>query len=459
MVSPNRRQRPGRILFWLIAGLTLIFVALAAYHLFMRFRDSGDAALLAELSNAVILEDPLPARPSDWPQFRGLRRDGVSPETNLLSEWPSFGLKVVWKSPCGEGFSAVTVSNGRAFTLSCDEDRTSEIVHCWTADTGDELWSREYDCNYSSPNGSGPRASPTVEGDFVYTVGATGILNCLEVRTGNTLWRHDLLTEFGAKNLQWGMSFSPLIEGDLVLTNPGGRKGNSLAAFDKRTGDLRWQALDDPAGYSSPIAITAAGVRQAIFFTGDNIVSVSPLDGTLFWRKSWNTSYGVNAATPLAFQATVDGTVNDYVFISSGYGKGCALLKIVKNGDRFDVRSVYENGQMCNHFSSSVRLKDHIYGFNESMLVCMELRTGKMVWEQQGFNKGSLILVDGKLLILGERGNLSLAEATPDGYQEISKMQVFRGDQKWTAPVVANGKLYLRDRANVICLDLRGHAD
>src|SRR5439155_2725588 len=157
---------------------------------------------------------------------------------------------------------------------------------------------------------------------------------------------HDLLKDFNAKNLQWGVSFSPLIEGDLILTNPGGRHGKSLAAFDKKTGELRWQALDDTAGYSSPIAVTAAGVRQAIFFTGDGLVSVSPTDGTLFWRKDWKTRFEVNAAMPLAFKATVDGRVNDYLFLSSGYGKGCALLKIVPDGNKLDVKSVYENNQM-----------------------------------------------------------------------------------------------------------------
>ena len=459
MVTQNRRQRRGRILLWLIAALVLLFIALTAYHYFMRFRESSDAELVAELSDAEIVEDSLPAEPSDWPQFRGLRRDGSSPETNLLAQWPSAGPKVVWTAPCGDGFSAVTVSDGRAFTLSSDEDHTSEIVHCWNADTGDELWTYNYSCTYSSPNGNGPRSSATVDGELLYTVGATGILYCLEAKTGKERWHHELLKEFSAKNLQWGVSFSPLIEGDLVLTNPGGRHGTSLAAFDKRTGDLRWQALDDPAGYSSPIAVTAAGVRQVIFFTGNSVVSVSPADGNLLWRKSWPTSFEVNAATPLTFQTSANGTTRDYLFISSGYGKGCALLKVVKSGDQLDVRSVYENTQMCNHFSSSVRLKDHIYGFNDAVLTCMEVRTGKVQWEQQGFYKGSLILADGKLIVLGERGSLALAEATPEGYHEISKMQIFRGSPKWTAPTLSHGKLYMRDQTKVVCLDLRDHAD
>jgi outer membrane protein assembly factor BamB len=356
------------------------------------------------------------------------------------------------------------VSRGQAITLFLNKDQTAEVVICWDAETGKELWRREYDCAYLNSFGNGPRSTPTVDGDYVYTVGGTGIFHCLERATGKVVWKHELLKEFDASNIRWGVSFSPLIEGDLVLTNPGGRHGNSLAAFDKLTGDLRWQSLDDLAGYSSPIAITAGGVRQVVFFTGEAAVGVSPSDGALLWRKAWKTSNDVNAATPIFFQAKSGPDVRNYLFISSGYGKGCALLNLVKRGDSFVAQSVYENNQMCNHFSSSVRYKDHFYGFNDNLLTCMDVRTGEVRWARKDsrgneFVKGSLILADGKLLILGETGRLALAEATPEEYKEVARMKIFEGQRKWAPPVLAHGKLYLRDETEVKCLDLREDAE
>jgi outer membrane protein assembly factor BamB len=460
MASPNGRQRAARISLYLIAGLLVLFGAFTGYHIWMHFRSTSDAALLAELHDATIIEASLPEGPSDWPQWRGPRRDGVSPEKDLLIDWPASGPKVLWKADCGEGFSSITVSGGRAITLFQNADRSAEIVICWDAETGKELWQREYASSYVNGFGSGPRSTPTIDEDRVYTVGGTGVFHCLEAATGKVVWKHELLKEFNAANIQWGVSFSPFIEGGLVLTNPGGRHGDSLAAFDKRTGELRWQTLDDRAGYSSPIAITAGGVRQIVFFTGDGAVGVAPTDGRLLWRKPWKTSNDVNAATPISFQTKAGDQVGDYLFISSDYGKGCALLKLVKSGDQFTAQSVYETNQMCNHFSTSVRHQDNLYGFNDAVLTCMDVRTGDVRWVRKDsprnvFAKGSLILVDGKLIILGETGQLALAEATPEEYKELARTKVFDGVKKWAPPVLARGKLYLRDETEVKCLDLR----
>jgi outer membrane protein assembly factor BamB len=456
MVSRNRRQQAARVTLFLILGLLLLFVALAGYHIWMRYQSTSDAALLAELQDATVLEADLSEGTSDWPQWRGLRRDGVSPERNLLADWPAAGPKLLWKADCGEGFSSVSVSNGRAVTLFQNKDQRAEVVICWNADTGKELWRHDYPCTYVNRNGNGPRATPTFDGDRVYTVGATGILNCLKADTGKPAWTHDLLQEGLATLPQWGLSFSPLIEGNLVVTVPGGPDGHCIIAFDKNSGDIRWHVHDDPAGYSSPIAITASGVRQIVAFTGKTLLGVAPADGSVYWKMPWNTGFDVNAATPIFFQAKTDDHTNDYVFISSGYGKGCALVKIVKDGKRFAVHSVYENKNMCNHFASSVRYKDHVYGFNDPSLTCLDLRTGAKAWEQSGFTKGSLILADDRLVILGEHGQLALAEATPEEYREKARNdRLFRNAlRSWTPPTLAHGKLYLRDEEKVICLDV-----
>jgi outer membrane protein assembly factor BamB len=345
------------------------------------------------------------------------------------------------------------VAGGRAYTLL--QDGEQETVLCWDAANGREIWRFPYAANYENSYGSGPRATPTVDGDRVYTVGATGLLHCLEAATGKKLWEHDLLGEFHASNLSWGVSFSPLVEGNLLLTNPGGPDGNSLAAFDKQSGRLVWKALDDAAGYSSPIAVTAAGTRQIIFFTGKGVASVAPADGKLYWHTTWETSYGVNAATPIFFQARAADQVHDYLFISSGYGKGCAVLEIIRKADGTPgVKLVYEHNRMRNQFTTSVRLGNHVYGIDEADLVCMDVRSGKVSWKQRGVGKGSLIASDGHLIVLSETGDLALVQATPEGYRELTSFQIFNS-KCWTPPTLAHGRLYVRDEEEIVCLDLR----
>ncbi len=445
-LEPNR-QRHGRIVLWVVAGLTAVFVGLLVTQYFIgRVRSHSDPELLAGLQRASFTPPPAtPAPAGEWPQWRGPHRDGVSGETGLLSSWPRQGPPVLWKVKGGAGYSGIAVSRGRVFTLIQEGD--DEVVLCLDAETGKDHWRVRYPAHFARDGFEGPRSTPTVDGELVYTVGGTGVLHCLNAATGEKVWRHDLLAEFHAPNLQWGVSFSPLIEGDLVLTNPGGPNGNSIAAFDKRTGALVWHSLDDPAGYSSPVTTTAAGVRHVVFFTGEALVGVAPENGRLLWRYPWPTGFQVNAATPIV--------VGDYVFISSGYGQGCGLLKIEREADGpLQARLVYENNQMCNHFGSSVLYQEHLYGFDEKKLTCMELRTGKVVWREKGFDKGSLLAADGCLIILGEYGKLALAEASPAGYREKSSFRLFR-ERSWTMPSLAGGRLYARDQEEIVCVDVR----
>jgi outer membrane protein assembly factor BamB len=447
MLLPTRRQRWRTACLWAALALFFVFAALAAL-VYLRDPSYSDAARLEELRHAHLAEHK--ATTTDWPQWRGPNRDGVSADKDLLARWPADLLtaRKLWERPAGAGFSSVAVAGGRAYTLMQDGD--SEAVVCWDAPTGKELWRFRYPCRYVNGMGSGPRATPTVDGDVVYTVGGTGLLHCLKTHpaspAGELVWGKDLLKLFGARNLQWGVSFSPLVLGERVYVNPGGPGGNSVAALDRRTGQTAWHALDDPAGYSSPVAATLAGKPQVVFFTGEAAAGLSPADGTLYWRFPWKTSYNVNAATPLV--------VGDYVFLTSGYGRGCVLLKIEPDGDGQRPGPVYRNRNMRCQFTSPVRYKDQIYGFDESYLKCLDLRTGEVRWQQGGFDKGSLLVADGRLIILGEFGRLALAEATPEGYRELSAVQ-FSRDKCWTMPTLAGGRLYLRDPERVVCLDLR----
>jgi outer membrane protein assembly factor BamB len=285
-----------------------------------------------------------------------------------------------------------------------------------------------------------------VDGNRVYSVGATGIFHCLNAKTGEVLWRHDLLDEFHARGPGWGVSFSPLVAGDLVYTNPGGSKQNSLAAFNKVDGQLAWHTLDDPAGYSSPILCKAAGKEQVLFFTVAGMVSVSPTDGSEYWRFPWKTPNDVNAATPVC--------VEDYVFLSSGYGAGCALLKVEARGNGSLVaRRVYKNKQLGDNHASNVYYKEQVYGFHDGRLVCLDFRTGDVKWQESGFGHGSLVAADGCLIVLGETGRLVLVEATPTEYREKAALQL-SGSKYWSIPALANRRLYVRDEREIVCWDL-----
>ncbi|OAI54535.1 hypothetical protein AYO44_14730 [Planctomycetaceae bacterium SCGC AG-212-F19] len=407
-----------------------------------------DGKLLDKLSKATL--PPVAAigqSTSAWPQWRGPNRDGVSPEKGLLTAWPPEGPRVVWKVGTGAGYSSPAVAGGRVFLLVQQGD--NEAVVCWAAPDGKELWRHSYPARFTNPEaGTGPHATAVVVGDRVYTVGATGMFHCLDVATGTVHWAHDLLKECQATNQEYGVSFSPLIEGDLVVTMPGGPNGHSVAAFDRTDGQLVWKALDDRAGYSSPIAATIAGRRQIVCLTAESVVGLAPEDGKLLWKYPWPLFKDCNVATPIV--------VGDYVFVSSGYSKGCALLEITAgDSGAFQARPVYEHNRMRNHFATSVLFQDHLYGFDEFFLVCMELRTGKVLWKKRGFGRGSLMVADGRLVILGDNGLLALADVSPEKYQERSAYKVLHG-RCWTMPVLADGKLYVRDEEFMLCLDVKG---
>jgi outer membrane protein assembly factor BamB len=328
-------------------------------------------------------------------------------------------------------------------------DRRCEAVVCLDAATGHPFWRFRYPSLYEERFGSGPRSTPAVDGDRVYSLGPTGILHCLRADTGEKLWRHDLIAEFHSRPFRYGMSSSPLVDGEFVYTMPGGPDGNSLAAFDKRSGQLKWKAADDPVGYSSPVAVTAAGVRQILFLTNIGLVSFTPA-GKLLWRYPWEAPGGFNIATPLP--------LGNYVFISSAYDKGCALVEITRSSDgAVAAHRVYEHNRMRNYFASSVLWEEHIYGFDLTDLVCMNIRTGEVVWREKGarsFRKGSLLIADGQFIILGEAGTLTLAEATPLGYRPSATVQICQ-HKCWTVPSLAGGKLYVRDESQIVCLNLR----
>jgi outer membrane protein assembly factor BamB len=382
----------------------------------------------------------------DWPQFRGPMRDGVSQETGILDSWPEDGPRVLWRAPLGEGYSAISVVEGRLYTMYSDGD--GEFVVCLDGATGRQLWRYRTDSEYRDRQGDGPRSTPTIDQGVVYALGAKGRLVALDAENGQQLWERDFKDDLEAQPPTWGVSTSPLVEGDLLLADIGGKAGRSVAAFDKRTGRVKWTSQSDIAGYSAPIAITVNGVRQVLFFTGTQLVSVAPASGRLYWRVGWRTSYDVNAATPVFIPP-------DKVFFSSGYDVGAAVLQIKTGGGRATVEEVWRSRVMKNQFSSSVLHDGHIYGFDDSTLKSIDALTGEERWRARGFGHGSLLYADGYLIVLGVRGKLALVEATPTAYRETVSAQVLEG-KCWTVPTLAAGRLYLRNQKEILALDLAG---
>jgi outer membrane protein assembly factor BamB len=382
--------------------------------------------------------------PDDWPQWRGPNRDGISRETGLLKNWPKEGPKVLWRAPSGEGYAAIVIAKGRGYTMIGQSG--NEFLICFDPANGKEVWRLKTDGIFYNDQGNGPRSTPVVDGDFVFGLSGNGKLHAANVKDGKAVWSHDLSGEYGGKIPTWGISTTPLVEGEMLIVDVGGKSGHSVMAFDKRSGKVLWKSESDTPGYSAPIAITVSGVRQVLVFTGSGLVSVAPADGKFFWRYDWETRYDVNAATPVFIPP-------DKIFISSGYGKGAALLQTQAGNGKATMQEVWKSREMKNHFSSSILHNNYLYGFDDAFLTCLDIASGQPKWQQRGFNKGSLLYADGHLIVLGEYGNLALVEATPAGYKEKASVQVLKG-KSWTMPTLANGKLYLRNQSEMLCLEV-----
>ena len=385
---------------------------------------------------------------ADWPQWRGPLRDGTSEETGLLSEWPPEGPPLAWRATgLGAGFASVAVSDGRVYTQGQQGDLSYVIA--LDEQTGEQIWRIENGGSYTNRRGGGPRGTPTVEGGVVYALNSDGSLVAARASSGERLWSTNLLTRFEARNISWGLSESPLIDGQRIIVNAGG-DGASIVALDKSNGNVLWKSLSDEAGYSSAMVAEAGGVRHYVLLTGEGAVGVRASDGALLWRYDGVSNSTANVATPIVH--------DNHVFVSSDYGTGGALLQLIPVGGGVRVEEVYFSREMRNHYSSSVLIDGYLYGYSSRVLTAMNFKTGEVAWKDRAVGKGHVITAEGKLYLWSEDGVAGLAEATPSGYREISRFSVPHGDlHTWTLPVIANGRLYLRDQDTLSCYDIRQH--
>jgi outer membrane protein assembly factor BamB len=382
---------------------------------------------------------------ADWPRYRGPGGDGRSAETGLVRGWGAEGPRVLWRLPLGEGYSGMAVVGGRVYTMFASG--RDEFALSVDAATGKERWRFRTDANRFDDMGSGPRSTPTVDGSLVYVVGAQGKLYALEAANGRKVWGVDLVGDLGGRVPRWGVAASPLVDGDLLLVDAGGRDGHSIVAFDKKTGARRWGASNDLPGYSTPIAVTIGGLRQAVFFTGTRVIAVDPASGKVFWQSPWRTEYDVNAAMPVFVPP-------DKIFVSSGYDTGAMVLRVKREGSGAVAEKVWQSRVMKNHFNSSVLVGDYLYGFDDGTLKCVHAASGETRWAERGFAKGSLLYADGLLVVLSERGLLVLADASPEAYRERARSQVLQG-KTWTMPSLADGRLFLRTERELVALHFK----
>ena len=304
--------------------------------------------------------------------------------------------------------------------------------------TGRELWAHTYDANFQeSMGGDGPRATPVWHDGLIYSQGATGELRCLDAVTGSLKWSKNILEDNGAQNIQWGMSNSPLIVDDKVIVTPGGSNGKSVVAYHRLTGVGVWKSLDDKTSYTSPMLVTLAGKRQILAVNATRAVGLDPESGAMLWEFPWKTEYDINSAMPLI----VD---DSHFFISAGYGHGAALVEVSAAG----AKAVWQNTKMKNKFNHSVLYNGYIYGFDESILACIDAKSGELKWKGGRYGYGQLLLASGHLVIIGEQGELALVKATPDGHQELAKFSAIEG-KTWNSPAISDGFLLVRNSAEM----------
>lgn len=370
-----------------------------------------------------------------WTNFRGPNRDGRYDEMAVLTEWPSGGLSPVWKQPIGVGYASFVVADGRAYTI--EQRRRQEVVAAYDVSNGRELWKQAWNAEYKDSTGDGPRATPTWDDGRIYALGATGELRCLDAKTGGVVWGKNILSDNGASNLSWAMAASPLIVDDKVIVLPGGTANKSVVAYNKMTGATVWKSQNDTQAYVSPMLVTLAGRRQIVVVSSSRILGLVPEDGSLLWSYIWDTDMGINVSQPIM----VD---NNRFFISSGYGKGAALVEVTGSGKSFSARAVWDNINMKNKFNSSVLHEGYIYGLDEGILTCLDVKTGERKWKGGRYGYGQVLLASGHLIVSSDSGELALVKASPEQYTELARFSALEG-QTWNYPAIAGGRLLVRN--------------
>ncbi|MFP3936831.1 MAG: PQQ-binding-like beta-propeller repeat protein [Phycisphaerae bacterium] len=375
----------------------------------------------------------------DWPQFLGPNRDGITSESDWRARWGSAEPDTLWQRPVGTGHGGISIRDGRLYTIG-NVDNERDVVWCLSADDGEVVWTQSYPQKGGGSGHPGPRCTPTLDGDYVYTLSIEGRLLCLDdSRDGEVVWSKNVKKDFSGKPGSWGFACSPLVLGEKLIVDVG-----TVVALDKRTGEKIWSSGDYQAGYSSPVAFEHDGRTLLAVFNAFGLVILDAEDGAELASYRWKTSYEVNAALPLIH--------GDRIFITSGYGTGGALLKLTDNG----LEEIWKSKTLGSHFSSVILRDGYLYGFDGNVggarMKCVEFETGREMWAQR--LSGAMILAGDKFLVQEQSGGLLVVNPDPQGYQELSSIRLPR-DKWWNIPVLLDGRIYCRSHAGkMVCLDV-----
>ena len=447
----------------LLAFSAIVLILLLSTALFRMKGFSGDLVPLLEwrwtekAAESLTGSDPAPpgAFSKDYPQFLGPHRNGTVQGIKLARDWEKSPPQLLWRQPIGAGWSAFAVVGSSAVTQ--EQRGEYEMVVCYDLHSGQERWSHsDHDRYEATPAGVGPRATPTIVEDRVYTLGATGILNCLDLGTGECIWSEDILYDNGAEITSWGMSGSPLVLDDLVVVSAGGPEGKSLVAYHKDTGERVWRDGSSPAGYSSPLITILAGVPQILIFNNRSVAAHDPNGGKVLWQHPWSSSYTECVAQPVPL-------LGDHVFVSSAYGIGCKLFQIARDEDnQLKATLVWETPRLKAKFTNVVHRDGYIYGLDDGVLVCLDLADGQRRWKRGRYGHGQIILVDSPdgtrdqnnlLLVSAESGDILLVEVNPEESKELARFPAL-ASKTWNNPALAGQYLLVRNDREAACYEL-----
>ncbi|MDX1950883.1 MAG: PQQ-binding-like beta-propeller repeat protein [Verrucomicrobiota bacterium] len=396
---------------------------------------------------------------ADWPEYRGPNQNGISSEK---ISWSSQGPRELWKAPMNAGFSSITVSDGKAYTLVLQkiEGVDREVCVAFDATSGKQLWTAplsvaKYDGggNDGTPDnkgGDGPRSTPAIVGDSVYVLDARLTLHCFNTADGKTKWSKDIAKEHNGKLITWQNAASPVVEGNLIFV-AGGGEGEALLGIDRNTGKTVWKAEDDKITHATPITTEIHGVKQVIFFTQKGLVALTLDSGKVLWRHPYQFNVST-AASPVV--------AGDIVYCSAGYGVGAGAARIKKTGDAWEATEIWRvrGNQLANHWSTPVYKDGYLYGmfqfkeYGKGALKCVEMATGKEIWSEPNFGPGNVTLVSDKLLVLGDRGQLVLVDPSPTSYKELGRMETVEG-KCWSTPTFSSGRIFVRSTKEGACFD------
>lgn len=388
---------------------------------------------------------------AQWPQWGGPNRNFVVDTKGLAEKWPDEGPKKLWTTKIGDGFSSVLADDGKLYTMTRHEK--SEVVVCVSADKGEILWKHEYEAPFTDEMGMefgpGPHATPLIAGDRIFTVGVTAKFFALDKKTGKVAWQHDLKSEFNAQQLGRGFSSSPIAYKNTVIVQVGGPSGQALMAFDQATGSVVWGESAFENSHSSPILIKLDGQDQLIVFAAHNVLGFDPSNGKQLWEYAHDTQYGANISTPVCGD---DGIL----FVTSAYGGGARGLQLEKVDGKTTVKELWYSRKIQCHHGTALRVGDYVYvssgDFGPAFLMCINAKTGEIAWRER-VPKATVVAGDGKVIWLDQDGVLGMVAADPKECRILSKAELLQRIA-WTVPTLVGTKLYVRDRANLLALDL-----